>query len=74
MIQTHASRPFEAVSIDLGYLEGIHYLILADRYSGWPMVKRMTKLNTKSITTNYSVDFHFLYQDVCVVKYTSVFY
>ena len=51
LIQTHASRPFEAVSIDLGYLEGIHYLILADRYSGWPMVKRLTKLNTKSITT-----------------------
>ena len=51
LIQTHASRPFEAVSIDLGYLEGIHYLILADRYSGWPMVKRLTKLNTKYITT-----------------------
>ena len=51
MIQTHSSRPFEAVSIDLGYLEGIHYLILADRYSGWPMVKRLTKLNTKSITS-----------------------
>ena len=50
LIQTHASRPFEAVSIDLGYLEGTHYLILADRYSGWPMVKRLTKLNTKSIT------------------------
>ena len=46
MIQTHASRPFEAVSIDLGYLEGTHYLILSDRYSGWPMVKGLTKLNT----------------------------
>ena len=34
LIQTHASRPFEAISIDLGYLEGTHYLILADRYSG----------------------------------------
>ena len=44
-------KPFEAVSIDLGYLEGIHYLILADWYSGWSMVKRLTKLNTKSITT-----------------------
>ena len=29
----------------------MHYLILADRYSGWPMLKRLTKLNTKSITT-----------------------
>ena len=34
LIQTQASRPFEAISIDLGYLEGTHYLILADRYSG----------------------------------------
>ena len=39
MIQTHASRPFEAISIDPWYLEGTHYLILSDRYSGWPMVK-----------------------------------
>ena len=46
----NASRPFEEVSIDLGYLDGVHYLILMDRYSGWPMVKRLTKLNTKSIT------------------------
>ena len=32
MIQTHASRPFEAVSIDLGYLEGIHYLHCENYY------------------------------------------
>ena len=31
-IQTVASRPFEAVSVDLGQLEGVHYLILADRF------------------------------------------
>ena len=51
IIQTHTSRPFNAVSIDLGYLEGIHYLILAYWFSGWPMVKLLTKQNTKSITT-----------------------
>ena len=47
---TNASRPFEEVSIDLGYQDGVHYLILMDRYSGWPMVKRLTKLNTKAKT------------------------
>ena len=37
-IQTVASRPFEAVSVDLGYYKGTHYLVLVDRYSGWPLV------------------------------------
>ena len=47
LIQTKASRPFEAVSVDLGYLEGVDYLILVDRYTGWPLVKKLTKLNIK---------------------------
>ena len=49
-IQTVASRPFEAVSVDLGQLDGVHYLILADRFSGWPMVAKLTKLETSAIT------------------------
>jgi hypothetical protein len=36
-IQTIASRPFEAVSVDLGYQNGVQYLIFVDRYSGWPL-------------------------------------
>ena len=32
-IQTMTSRLFEAVSVDLGYLNGTHYLVLMDRYS-----------------------------------------
>ena len=51
LVQTSASRPFEAVSVDLGYLKGVHYLVLVDRFSGWPMVKRLRSLNTKAITT-----------------------
>lgn len=51
LIQTSASRPFEAVSVDLGYLKGVHYLVLVDRFSGWSMVKCLRSLNTKAITT-----------------------
>ena len=47
-IQTFASRPFEQVSVDLGYQNGTHYLILADRYSGWPLCKPLRKLDTKA--------------------------
>ena len=50
-IQTlNVSRPFEAISIDLGYLKGDHYLVMVDRYSGWPKVQKMTKLDTKAVT------------------------
>ena len=50
-IQALASRPFEAVSVDLGYQRGTHYLVLIDRYSGWPMVKPLKKLNTAEVTS-----------------------
>ena len=50
LIQTNASRPNESVSIDLGYLNGSHYLIMADRFSGWPTVTPLKKLHTKAIT------------------------
>ena len=46
-----ASRPFEAVSVDLGYQHGTHYLVLIDRYSGWPMVKPLKKLNTAEVAS-----------------------
>ena len=50
-IQTTASRPWEAVSVDLGYLNGTHYLVLMDRYSGWPLVQPLKKLDTRAVTT-----------------------
>ena len=49
-IQSKAERSFEAMSADLGMLDGTSYLICVDRYSGWPLVKRLNKLDTKAIT------------------------
>ena len=34
-----ACRPFQQVSVNLAQLNGNHYLVLANRYSGWPEVK-----------------------------------
>ena len=51
LVQSSASRPFESVSIDWGYLDGTHYLVLVDRYSDWPMMKPLKKLNTAAVTT-----------------------
>ena len=48
-IPTFASRPWEAVSIDLGKQDGREHLILTDRYSGWAEVKPLTKLDTSAI-------------------------
>ena len=49
--RTMTSRPFEAVSVDLGYLNGTHHLVLMNRYSGWPHVKPLKKLDTASVTS-----------------------
>ena len=48
--QSTALRPFEAMSVDLGKYEGTHYLICVDRYSGWPLVEKLKKLDTTYIT------------------------
>ena len=50
-IQTTSSRPWEAVSVDLGYYRSTHYLVLMDRYSGWPLVQPLRKLDTAAVTT-----------------------
>ena len=50
-VQTTASRPWEAMSVDLGYLNGTHYLVLMDRYSGWPLVQPLKKLDTRAVTS-----------------------
>merc|ERR1712020_512062 len=49
-IQSKASRPFEAMSADLCTYEGKDYLICVDRYSGWPLVERLNKLDTTYVT------------------------
>ena len=48
-IVTQATRPFEAVSVDLGKQNGKWHLILVDRYSGWSQVKPLKKLDTAAI-------------------------
>ena len=37
------------ISLDLFYAKGSDYLIMADRYWGWPCVAKLTKTNTNSI-------------------------
>ena len=48
-IKTEAHRPFENISVDLGYLKGTHYLVGVDRYSGFPMVQPLKSLSTGAI-------------------------
>ena len=49
-IQTVALTPMEAISVDIGKQAGVHYLIGADRYSGFPFVTKLSSLVTKAIT------------------------
>ena len=51
LTQTEASRPFEAMSIDLAVFEGTHYLVVVDRFSGWINVAKLTGLKTDAVTT-----------------------
>ena len=50
LLQTlDACRPFQQVSVDLAQLNGNYYLVLADRYLGWPEVKKLAHLDTHAI-------------------------
>ena len=51
LTQTKASRPFEIMSVDLAYFEGDHYLVNVDRFSGWPNVEKLKKLDTSAVTS-----------------------
>ena len=48
--QTTASRPMEAVSADLWSLGGKDYLVVADRFSGWPWAFQLRSTDAKSVT------------------------
>ena len=50
LIKTVAKAPMEQVSLDLFELAGKHYLIMVDRYSGFPFVYRLKSLTTKAVT------------------------
>ena len=49
----HISKmhPMSDVGVDLFEAAGKHYLIMVDRYSGFPFVARLNSLNTASITS-----------------------
>ena len=50
LLQTEALRPFHSLSADLFEVAGKDYLVVVDRYSGWPSVTRLNRTDTKVIT------------------------
>jgi hypothetical protein len=48
--QSTAIRPFQSVSADLFECSAKTYLVLVDRYSGWPLVHRLNKTSTSCVT------------------------
>ena len=53
---THPSYPFQAVCSDFFTVNGIHYLAICDRYSGWLSIFSLAKDNSKhviSVLRNY---------------------
>ena len=50
MITSVASRPMESLSMDLFNLHQRDYLIVVDRFSGFPWVFKLRKLDTEAVT------------------------
>ena len=48
--QTTASRPMESLSADLWHNGGKDYLVVADRFSGWPWAYQLRSTDSKSVT------------------------
>ncbi|XP_059097949.1 uncharacterized protein K02A2.6-like [Tigriopus californicus] len=54
-----SQHPFQDVSVDLFEEKGHYYLVLVDRYSGWPCISKLNKLDTNTITnilSNWLID------------------
>ena len=51
LVQTEASRPFEAMSLDLAAYEGNTYLVAVDRFSGWSNMAKLRNLDTSAVTS-----------------------
>ena len=49
--QMTAKNPFDQVGLDLFELKGKSYIILGDRYSGYPMYRKLAKVATCNITS-----------------------
>eukprot|EP00094_Tigriopus_californicus_P014023 TCALIF_13579-PA protein Name:"Similar to Nynrin Protein NYNRIN (Mus musculus)" AED:0.48 eAED:0.48 QI:0/0/0/0.2/1/1/5/0/529 len=50
LVHSTSSRPFESVSVDLFESAGAHYLIMVDRFSGWPCISRLGWMDTRAVT------------------------
>ena len=49
LIHSKTDFPMDLLGIDLFYTNGKNYLCAVDRFSGFPFVKKLTSLNTRSI-------------------------
>lgn len=45
-----ASKAFEKVLIDVFQLKGQYYIVMVDRYFGWPMVAQLRKTDATIVT------------------------
>ncbi|TRY75822.1 hypothetical protein TCAL_11862, partial [Tigriopus californicus] len=50
MTQAKVSKPFEAISVDLFEVKGLHYVTMVNRYSSWTCVALLRKRDTTSVT------------------------
>ena len=67
--QTVAEYPFQMLSADLWETAGQHFLITCDRYSGFPWVDKLNKLNTQAVANKMLTrfrDYGFLPQSIRV--------
>jgi hypothetical protein len=48
-LYSSASRPLEAISVDLCKSKGRHFLVAADCFSGYPWVARLTSKTTRAV-------------------------
>lgn len=53
-----ANSPMDAVSVDLFDLEGKTFLVMVDRFSGFPFVCRMSSLSTDAVWKKLKAWFH----------------
>ena len=49
LIPTIASMPMEMTSADLFQVDQAHYLLLVDRYSGFPFISKLSSLTSRSV-------------------------
>ena len=51
-MESHPSRPFESVAADLFCVEGKDFLVIVDKYSGWPVI---TPFRQRGVTSAHVV-------------------